>query len=291
MLENLFSKTHYTVLPVEPRTKPELESKKPEIPDGLFVKCPECGRALYFKELEETARRCPHCNHHFRVQARARIHSLVDADSFVEFDAGLGSSDPLGFPGYPGKLAEQTEKAGEAEGIITGQAALNGLPVALGVMEPNFMMGSMGEAVGEKIVRLAETATAERLPLVIFTASGGARMQEGIISLMQMARTSAALARHSQAGLLYVSVLTDPTAGGVSASFAMLGDVVLAEPGALIGFAGPRVIEQTIKQKLPDGFQKAEFLLEKGFVDHIVPRDRMRDFLITLLKLHQPAEG
>lgn len=287
MLSNLFPKTKYTVLPVEAKpVRPEVENKKPDIPDGLFVKCPGCARPLYSEELDVSGQVCPHCGHHFRLGARVRIARLVDPGSFSENDAALCSSNPLTFPGYPDKLVEQVRKSGEIEGIVTGRAALHGIPLALGVMEPGFMMGSMGEAVGEKVVRLVEMATSERLSVVLFTASGGARMQEGIISLMQMARTSAALARHSEAGLLYVTVLTDPTTGGVTASFAMLGDLILAEPGALIGFAGPRVIEQTIKQTLPEGFQRAEFLLEKGFVDHIVPRDGMRDFLGKILRFH-----
>lgn len=291
MLSNLFPKTKYTVLPIEAKpARPEGDTAKPGVPDGLFVKCPGCGRAIYTPELQSAGHVCAQCQYHFRLPARDRIAQLVDAGSFKEWDASLASSDPLGFPGYPAKLKEQAEKTGECEGIITGRAALAGMGLALGLMDPGFMMGSMGEVVGEKIVRLAERATDMGLPLVIFSASGGARMQEGIVSLMQMARTSAALSRHSRAGLLYVSVLTDPTTGGVTASFAMLGDIILAEPGALIGFAGPRVIEQTIKQKLPEGFQRAEFLLEQGFVDAIVPREGMRDFLARILLLHPAAE-
>lgn len=286
MIANLLPKTKYTVLPMEPVNKPDLETKKPEIPDGIFVKCPGCLRAHYIIELEAASNVCPNCHHHFRLGARERINTLVDPDSFTELDADLLSSDPLQFPGYAAKLSDLAEKCGEPEGVVTGLALIHDHQLALGVMEPGFMMGSMGEVVGEKLTKLVETATERKLPVVIVTASGGARMQEGIISLMQMAKTSAALARHSRAGLLYIPVLTDPTTGGVTASFAMLGDIILAEPGALIGFAGPRVIEQTIKQKLPEGFQRAEFLLEQGFVDHIVARTELREFLAKLLKFH-----
>lgn len=291
MIANLLPKTKYTVLPMEPVNKPDLETKKPEIPDGLFVKCPGCLRAHYIIELEDAVNVCPNCHYHFRLGARERIKALVDPDSFVELDATLLSSDPLLFPGYTAKLADQAGKCGEPEGVVTGLASLHDHQLALGVMEPGFMMGSMGEAVGEKLTKLVETATERKLPIILVTASGGARMQEGIISLMQMAKTSAALARHNRAGLLYIPVLTDPTTGGVTASFAMLGDIILAEPGALIGFAGPRVIEQTIKQKLPEGFQRAEFLLEQGFVDHIVARADLPGFLDRLLKFHNNRDN
>ena len=289
MIANLLPKTKYTVLPMEPVNKPNLETKKPAIPDGLIVKCPGCLRAHYIIELADADNVCPNCHYHFRLGSRARINTLVDPDSFVELDAALLSSDPLLFPGYAGKLTDQAGKCGEPEGVVTGLAAIHEHPLALGVMEPGFMMGSMGEAVGEKLTRMVETATERRLPIILVTASGGARMQEGIISLMQMAKTSAALGRHSRAGLLYIPVLTDPTTGGVTASFAMLGDIILAEPGALIGFAGPRVIEQTIKQQLPEGFQRAEFLLAQGFVDHIVARADLRGFLGRMLKFHHSA--
>lgn len=209
---------------------------------------------------------------------------VLDKNSFVEMDTDLPVSDPLGFPGYETKLAHMKEVTDLDEAVITGTGRINGEPVAIGVMASTFLMGSMGEVVGEKLTRLIEHATKEELPLVVFCCSGGARMQEGIVSLMQMAKTSAALKRHSDAGLIYISVLTDPTTGGVVASFAMLGDVILAEPGALIGFAGPRVIEQTIGQKLPEGFQRAEFLLEHGFVDKIVKRSRLKSVLTFLIQ-------
>lgn len=221
-----------------------------------------------------------------RIDARKRIEDLIDKDTFVEFSKDLETSNPLDFPGYMEKVEKASDASKESEAVITGEGAIKGENVILCVMNPNFMMGSMGSVVGEKITLAVERALEKRLSLIIFCASGGARMQEGILSLMQMAKTSAALARLDDEGLLYISVLTDPTTGGVTASFAMLGDIIIAEPGALIGFAGPRVIEQTIKQKLPEGFQRAELLLEKGFIDIIVKTEDMRDVLSQLLKLH-----
>ncbi len=253
-------------------------------PDGLFQKCEKCGESIRAEEIVTNYHICPKCQCYFRVPPRARISMVVDKASFVEWDAGLAVSDPLNFPGYTEKLEHMRQVTGIDEAVLTGKAAIDGMPVAIGVMAASFMMGSMGEIVGEKLTRMIERATRERLPVVIFCSSGGARMQEGIVSLMQMAKTAGALKRHSEAGLYYVSVLTDPTTGGVMASFAMLGDTILAEPGALIGFAGPRVIEQTIGQKLPEGFQRAEFLLEHGFVDKIVKRDRMKKTLSFLIE-------
>lgn len=221
-----------------------------------------------------------------RIDARKRIKDLTDKDTFIEFSRDLETSNPLDFPDYMEKVEKASESSKENEAVITGEGSIKGEKVILCVMNPHFMMGSMGSVVGEKITVAIETALEKRLPLIIFCASGGARMQEGILSLMQMAKTSAALARLDDEGLLYISVLTDPTTGGVTASFAMLGDIIIAEPGALIGFAGPRVIEQTIKQKLPEGFQRAEHLLEKGFIDIIVKTEDMRDVLSQLLKLH-----
>ena len=229
---------------------------------------------------------CPKCGHHLRLGARKRLALICDPDSFQEMDAGLAGGNPLDFPDYADKLDKARKASGEAEGVITGIGKVDGISAALFAMEPAFMMGSMGAAVGEKITLLFEEATRQELPVVGFTVSGGARMQEGMISLMQMAKTSGAVGRHSQAGLLYLAVLTDPTTGGVMASFAMEGDITIAEPGALVGFAGPRVIEQTIRQKLPQGFQRAEFLLEKGFVDLICDRRQLRDTLAHLLRLH-----
>ena len=232
----------------------------------------------------------PACGYHFRIGPRERIAYLTDEDSFSELDGSLMSKDVLGFPGYDQKLRNAKLASREKEGVVCGAAKIGGEPCALFVMDPNFMMGSMGTVVGEKIARLFEYAAQHCLPVVGYTVSGGARMQEGILSLMQMAKVSAALLRHSQAGNLYLTVLTDPTTGGVTASFAMDGDIILAEPGATIGFAGARVIEQTIRKKLPQGFQKAEFLLEHGFVDLIVPRGEQRETIAKLLRLHRREE-
>jgi len=249
-------------------------------------KCPVCGEILFIKDLDKTMKACTKCGYHFRMGAWERINSVVDEGSFVELNAGLESGNPLEFTDYPEKIAEAQKTSRSKEAIITGEATISGIKVVIGVMDPFFIMGSMGSVVGEKVTRAIERAIEKRLPLVIFTASGGARMQEGIISLMQMAKTCGALARFHEAGLLYISVLTDPTTGGVSASFASRADIILAEPAALIGFAGPRVIEQAMKQKLPEGFQTAEFLLEHGFVDLVVPRTQIRETLAKLLDLH-----
>lgn len=260
---------------------------EPQVPDGLFQKCEKCGEIIYAEDIIANYYICPSCNNYFRIAPRNRLSMVLDKGSFVEMNMDLPVSDPLTFPGYEAKLEHMKAVTNLDEAVITGTGKINGDPVAIGVMASTFLMGSMGEVVGEKLTRLIEHATKERLPLVIFCCSGGARMQEGIVSLMQMAKTSAALKCHSDAGLIYISVLTDPTTGGVVASFAMLGDVILAEPGALIGFAGPRVIEQTIGQKLPEGFQRSEFLLEHGFVDKIVKRSRLKSilsFLITTSK-------
>lgn len=264
--------------------------EKPSIPEGLFVKCPVCSHNIYKSELESHHHVCPNCKSNFRIGARERIDLVLDENTFDEFDKDLTSANPLAFKGYEEKLASARQKSDLQEAVVTGKGSIEGKEVVIGVMDPNFMMASMGSVVGEKITRAVEYASAHSLPVIIFTASGGARMQEGIFSLMQMAKTSAALQKHHEAGLLYITVLTDPTTGGVTASFAMLGDIILAEPGALIGFAGPRVIEQTIRQKLPEDFQRAEFLLEHGFVDQIVPRNEMKKVLSTLLALHQGVQ-
>lgn len=263
------------------------EGKKKEVPEGIYIKCPKCKKSIYRSDLKKTLGICPHCQYYYPLSARARLGIIVDKNSFEEMDKELVSSNPLDFEGYEEKLAKYQEKTKQNEAVITGKATIEGQEVIIAIMDSGFMMGSMGQVVGEKVTRAIERATLAKLPLIIFTASGGARMQEGIFSLMQMAKTSAALAKHDASGLLYISVLTDPTTGGVTASFATLGDIILAEPGALIGFAGPRVIEQTIKQKLPDGFQRAEFLLEKGQIDAIVKREELRQTLAQLLKLHQ----
>ncbi len=255
------------------------------------VKCPKCGAVTPRHSLSRSLYVCPACGYHHHIGAYFRLSLILDSGSFRELDEGLTSADPLAFPGYGEKLESARQKTGLEEAVVTASGRIDGRRVAVGVLDSRFLMGSMSAAVGEKITRLIEFAQKNRLPLIIFSASGGARMQEGILSLMQMAKTSAALGRFSQRGGLFISVLTDPTTGGVTASFASLGDITLAEPGALIGFAGPRVIEQTIGQKLPEGFQRAEYLEEHGFVDQIVPRQELRGVLSQLLTLHTKGGG
>ena len=252
----------------------------------MWAKCPNCKRTLYKKEMG-AEKVCPHCGYSFRISAWERLALTIDEKSFIDWDNDLVQKNPIDFPGYLAKIDKTKEATGLDEAVIAGKATINDQNVAIGVMDANFIMGSMGTVVGEKITRLFEKAIVEELPVVLFTASGGARMQEGIFSLMQMAKISAAVKRHSNAGLLYITVLTDPTTGGVTASFAMEGDIILAEPQTLVGFAGRRVIEQTIRQQLPDDFQKAEFLLQHGFIDQIVPRLELRDRLTQLLSFHQ----
>lgn len=266
--------------------KTRFSARKPEVPDGLMKKCNVCKTAVFVEEVKQNNYICPHCQNYFRMHAYRRIQMIADPDSFEEWDKGLQTRNPLQFKGYEEKLDKLKEKTGLDEAVVTGKLNINGIPTVVAVCDGRFMMASMGEVVGEKITRAVEKATEEKLPIIIFACSGGARMQEGIVSLMQMAKTSAVLKRHSDEGLLYISVLTDPTTGGVTASFAMLGDIILAEPGALIGFAGPRVIEQTIGQKLPEGFQRSEFLLEHGFIDAIVERKEMRSTLSKILDMH-----
>ena len=266
--------------------KTRFSARKPEVPDGLMKKCNACKTAVFVEEVKQNNYICPHCQNYFRMHAYRRIQMIADPDSFEEWDKGLQTRNPLQFKGYEEKLDKLKEKTGLDEAVVTGKLNINGIPTVVAVCDGRFMMASMGEVVGEKITRAVEKATEEKLPIIIFACSGGARMQEGIVSLMQMAKTSAALKRHSDEGFLYISVLTDPTTGGVTASFAMLGDIILAEPGALIGFAGPRVIEQTIGQKLPEGFQRSEFLLEHGFIDAIVERKEMRSTLSKILDMH-----
>ncbi|HEL1760490.1 TPA: acetyl-CoA carboxylase carboxyltransferase subunit beta [Streptococcus suis] len=258
---------------------------KPEVPDELFSKCPACKVILYKNDLglEKT---CQHCSYNFRITAQERLALTVDEGSFEELFTGIETKNPLDFPNYLEKLAATRQKTGLAEAVLTGKATISGQPVALGIMDSHFIMASMGTVVGEKITRLFELAIEERLPVVLFTASGGARMQEGIMSLMQMAKISAAVKRHSNAGLFYLTVLTDPTTGGVTASFAMEGDIILAEPQTLVGFAGRRVIESTVRENLPDDFQKAEFLQEHGFVDTIVKRQDLPATISRLLRMH-----
>lgn len=264
-----------------PENKPAQDA---QIPDQLAEKCEKCGKIILSDEMKENFGVCPKCGHYKKLSARDRI--AMCAENFTELFADVVGENVLGFPGYDEKLASLRAKTGEQDGVVCGEGEIGGVRCALFSMDYRFMMGSMGHTVGEKITKTFEYATEHCLPVVGFVLSGGARMQEGIISLMQMAKTSAAVAKHSEAGLLYISVLTDPTTGGVSASFAFEADVIMAEKGALIGFAGPRVIEQTMRQKLPEGFQRAEFLEKKGFADLIVERREMKEKLAALLKFH-----
>jgi acetyl-CoA carboxylase carboxyl transferase subunit beta len=261
-----------------------------DIPDGLFVECEQCHAPLYQKTLSENLMVCPHCQFHFRLHVEERLALITDPKSFVEVDAHLTSTDPLQMPGYAGKLKVSQQSTHHDEAFVFGTATLDSIPVALGILDSFFMMGSMGSVVGEKIARLIELAIRDHLPVIIFSASGGARMQEGIFSLMQMVKTSAALKKLDQANGLFISVLTHPTTGGVAASYASLGDIILAEHGALIGFAGARVIKQTIQQDLPEGFQTATFQLKHGQVDLVVQRAQLKEKLVQILRLHQPKE-
>ena len=282
-LQNMFKKNRKSYIP--------LKSERPEVPEGLLKKCNKCGAAILTEEVKSAGYICPKCQGYFRVHAYERIRMTVDEDSFEEWEKDMEFVNPLEFKGYEEKVKSLKEKTGLSEAVVTGKASIEGNPAVIAVCDGRFLMASMGQVVGEKITRAVERATKEQLPVIIFACSGGARMQEGIVSLMQMAKTAAALKRHSDAGLLYVSVLTDPTTGGVTASFAMLGDVILAEPKALIGFAGPRVIEQTIGERLPKGFQRSEFLLEHGFIDRIVERKEMRTVLENILQMHHTAQN
>ena len=277
----IFKKRQYGVV-----TMPLDESNVPVVPDGTWVKCDKCGKILYKKYLTDNLNVCSNCNHYFRLGAFERIAMICDEDSFNEFGKDIETEVGLDFPNYKEKLDKSMKKSKLKEGVITGEGRINGINSIIAVMDSNFMMGSMGTVVGEKITQAVERAIEKELPLIIFTASGGARMKEGILSLMQMAKVSSAIARLNEAGLLYVTVLTDPTTGGVTASFAMLGDIIISEPGALIGFAGRRVIEGTIKQSLPDNFQTAEFLLENGFIDKIVKRSELKSTIGDILMLH-----
>ena len=264
-------------------------SQEAEESDGLWGKCPECGQVVYRKDLIENANVCSNCGHHNRINSEERISLIADSGTFQILDQDLSPTDPLGFKdrrAYADRLRESQANTGLKDGVITGICKVESMPLALGVMDFRFMGGSMGSVVGEKITRLIEKATAQKIPLLIVCASGGARMQEGMLSLMQMAKISGALERHREAELLYMPLLTHPTTGGVTASFAMLGDIILAEPKALIGFAGRRVIEQTLREKLPENFQTAEYLQEHGFVDTIIPRTQLRNTLSKLLRLH-----
>jgi acetyl-CoA carboxylase carboxyl transferase subunit beta len=277
-IKDLFTKKKYATIPSEPR--------KREVPEGLMNKCSKCGTIQYSKELEKNLKVCSSCGHHYRLSAWERIALTLDEGHLLEYDANMESVDPLNFPGYAGKLEQQKSKSNLRDAVITGEGTIGGFPVVVVVMSFDFFSGSMGSVVGEKITRAIEAAHAKQLPLLIFSTSGGARMQESILSLMQMAKTSAALSKFQGAGGLFISIFTDPTTGGVSASFASLGDYNLAEPGALIGFAGRIVIEQTIRQKLPDDFQTAEFNLQHGQLDKVVHRKDMKPTLAKLLDMH-----
>ena len=282
-LDNMFKKTRIISRIQSHNTA---RASRPEVPEGLLRKCNKCGAAIITEDVKKGYYICPKCGGYFRVHAYRRIQMVIDEGTFEEWDHELVGGNPVDYKGYPEKVQVLQEKTGLKEAVVTGKGKINGRDTVIAVCDGRFLMASMGWAVGEKITRAVERATEEKLPVIIFACSGGARMQEGITSLMQMAKTSAALERHSKAGLLYVSVLTEPTTGGVTASFAMLGDIILAEPGALIGFAGPRVIEQTLRQKLPKGFQRAEFLVEHGFVDDIVRRENLKETLGKILEIH-----
>ncbi|GGA81967.1 acetyl-CoA carboxylase, carboxyltransferase subunit beta [Ornithinibacillus halotolerans] len=280
MLKDLFNKKRkYASIPSE--------DSKVDIPEGIMKKCDQCYKIFYRKEMQKNLNVCPNCGHHHQLNAWERIDSLFDKDTFVEWDQGMITSNPLDFPEYEGKLEKDRKKTGLNEAVVTGMGNIDGHPTALAVMDARFRMGSMGSVVGEKIARAIENARKENIPFIIFTASGGARMQEGVLSLMQMSKTSVAISRFSNAGGLMISIMTHPTTGGVSASFASLGDYNFAEPGALIGFAGRRIIEQTIREKLPEDFQTAEFLLKHGQLDQVIHRHDLKSVLSTLLKVHQ----
>jgi acetyl-CoA carboxylase carboxyl transferase subunit beta len=268
----------------------DIAEKKVKIPEGLWIKCDSCKEIVYRKEINKNLKVCPKCNYHFRIGARERLKLLVDEGSFTELDEGLSSGDPLDFKdtvSYRDRIEESRKRSGLKEAVISGNALIKGYPVCLVIMDFSFMGGSMGSVVGEKILRAAERSLEEKQPFITVSSSGGARMQEGIFSLMQMAKVSAAIARLKDNGILFISVISDPTFGGVTASFVMLGDVIIAEPKSLIGFAGPRVIEQTIKQPLPEDFQRAEFLLGHGLIDLVVDRKNLRDMLAKLIELLQ----
>ena len=278
---------------VKPRNELESHTEEqlnvPFVPEEMWVKCPKCNTMLLTTDMEENFRICTKCGHHFRMNAEQRIKLLADNASFIEHDADMESTNLLKFPGYEKKL-EKARNSGSKESVRCGRCKIGGIDAVMCVMDPDFMMGSMGTVTGEKITRAFEYATENALPVVVCSVSGGARMQEGILSLMQMAKTSGAVKRHSDAGLLYITILTDPTTGGVTASFAMEGDIIIAEPDTLVAFAGPRVIEQTIRQKLPKDFQTAEFVLQNGFIDKVVSRNKLKETIVKLLKIHGYGE-
>ena len=266
---------------------PQKKKNKVDIPIGKWVKCDNCKEIIYKETVRENLSICPYCGHYFRMHINKRLEMIADVGTYKRFDLNIETSNPLGLEDYPKKLKTLKEKTGIDEAVAAGTCKINGEKVVICIMDSGFLMGSMGAVVGEKITYAIEQAIEQRLPIIIFTVSGGARMQEGIISLMQMAKTTAALTKLDEAGLLYISVLTDPTYGGVTASFASLGDIILAEPGAMIGFAGQRVIKQTIGEELPEGFQTAEFLLEHGFIDKIVERKDLKDTLYKLIMFNK----
>lgn len=286
-MENIFKKRTERLAKFQKSVRNKIQSLKKEIPEDIFKKCDKCETTISYNELKENLFVCSNCGHHLKVSAYLRIDQIVDKHYFKEINSKYKSLNEDEFEGYTSKLEQYQSTTGLNEAVVTGFGNINNIKTAIAVMDSNFMMGSMGKVVGEKLTRLIEEATKRKLPLIIFSTSGGARMQEGIISLMQMSKTSAALKRHSDKKLLYISVLTNPTTGGVSASFATLGDIIIAEPNALIGFAGKRVIEKTINETLPDNFQKAEFLLEKGFVDKIVHRHDLKETIAKILTLHK----
>lgn len=286
MVRNIFRKNvkkKYVTLPTD--------QAKSDVPEGIMLKCPECKKNVFTKDLMKNLKVCPSCDHHMKMTAFERVEIFLDENSFVSIDDHLQTANPLNFPGYTEKIKSDVNKTGLNEAVLTGVGEIDGQKVVVAIMDSHFRMGSMGSVVGEKITRAVEKATELQVPFIIFTASGGARMQEGILSLMQMAKTSVALRRHSDQGLLYISILTHPTTGGVSASFASVGDINLAEPKALIGFAGRRVIEQTVREKLPEDFQTAEFLLEHGQLDAVVHRKDMKDTVSSLVKMHVRKEA
>ncbi|WP_432358134.1 acetyl-CoA carboxylase, carboxyltransferase subunit beta [Sporosarcina sp. UB5] len=279
MIREFFTKKKQAI------TIPSADAKN-DVPEGIMTKCPDCKQIILTKDLMKTAKVCPKCDHHFKMTAWERVECLFDENTFVSMDDHLKTENPLNFPSYTEKIASDSEKTGLNEAVLTGIGKIGGNEVAVAIMDSHFRMGSMGSVVGEKITRAIEAATEKSIPVIIFSASGGARMQEGVLSLMQMAKTSVALKRHSEKGLLYISIMTYPTTGGVSASFASVGDINIAEPRALIGFAGRRVIEQTVREKLPDDFQTAEFLLEHGQVDAVIDRRELTETLAKLVGLH-----
>lgn len=286
MLKNLFRKREYVTV-----NRVYLDNKSiPNIPDGKWINCNKCKNIIYTEDLQRNHNVCINCGFHFKISSKERVEQIFDENSFTYLFEDIISKNPLDFDGYEDKLKINREKSELNEAVITGVGSINSNKVATAIMDSNFMMGSMGSAVGEKITRVIEYATENKLPLIIFTASGGARMQEGIFSLMQMAKTSAAISKHDKEGLLYISVITNPTTGGVTASFAMLGDIIISEPNSIIGFAGRRVIENTINEKLPEDFQSAEFALEKGLIDSIVKRKDLRGYLSKILSLHEVME-